>query len=74
MALVPSGLLARVFVWGVPFLLQDEHGDVGALPAPRGLPEEQEGMILCFGACCYLVVTLLGVTVRAMVPLGLAKL
>lgn len=53
---------------------QDERGDVGALPALRGLQEEQEGMILCFGACCCLVVTLLGVTAWAKEPLVLAGL
>lgn len=31
-------------------------------------------MLLCFWACCYLVVTLLGVTAWAKVPLGLVKL
>lgn len=81
-AAVTSGTRAlRAAGSGVPFLLpvqdewqQDEHGDVGALPALRGLQEEQEGLMLCFEACYCLVATILGMTAWAKVPLGLVKL
>lgn len=38
-----------------------ERGGAGALPAPRGLQEEEEGAMLCFAArCCSLEVALQG--------------
>lgn len=73
---VPSGLLAPVRVWGVPFLLpvQDERGDVGALPAPRGLQEEQEGDDSVFWSLLLLGGHSFAGTAWAKVPLCLARL
>lgn len=51
--------VSSVRFWGVPFLLLTlgsqavyEHRDAGTLPAPRWVWEEEEGVMLGFGACC----------------------